>query len=45
MYDLSLLVTSDKAISAVSTDNGEFASSYNTTTRLINISKRKTIWE
>jgi hypothetical protein len=43
-YDLSLLVISDKSISTVSIDNTEFTSSYNTTTKLININKRKTIW-
>jgi len=43
-YDLSLLLTSDKAITNVSINRSDFALSYNTTTKLINVIKRKTTW-
>ncbi|WP_214228659.1 hypothetical protein [Pedobacter sp. B4-66] len=43
-YDLSLLLTTDKAITNVSINRSDFALSYNATTKLINVKKRKTIW-
>ncbi|WP_448104745.1 hypothetical protein [Pedobacter panaciterrae] len=43
-YDLSLLLTSDAAISNVSINRSDFTLSYNTTTKLINVKKRKTVW-
>jgi len=43
-YDLSLLVNSDKAISSVSINNADFALSFNKTSKLININKRKIKW-
>ncbi|WP_449435036.1 hypothetical protein [Pedobacter steynii] len=43
-YDLSLLVTSDKTISNVTINNNAYNLSYNPSTKLINVTKRKTIW-
>lgn len=43
-FDLSLLITSDKSVVAVTTNDNSFAISYNTSTKLINVSKRKTVW-
>lgn len=43
-FDLSLLINSNQTISSISIDDPSFSLSYNTTTKLINIFKRKTQW-
>ncbi|KEQ31178.1 hypothetical protein N180_02720 [Pedobacter antarcticus 4BY] len=43
-HDLSLVISSSAAISSVKIDRSDFALAYNPATKLINITKRKTVW-
>jgi len=43
-YDLSLLVSSDKAMSSVTVNNTDFSLTYNKDSKLINLTKRRIKW-